>query len=543
MHTYSKAQQVFNELKSKFEKTFSKSLLKVQWKPINNSFSEVFNIEYQGGVVTVKAEGYLGAIFALQQLQAGMLSGHLKNFLGPTVPSFKLRPLWLNESFKMLTEDTTRTHQFCSKILELGYNALIVDEIEEKGDIFSLLEEIRSYGIQILLKLSFLQKDSYVKHSPIHRKYHPSFIQSLKRTFARYPMVDYFFWESQWQSPGFTEDIEADRYTLYEIILEEAHLLEKSLPPSKNLIFYVPALDTERAEESAAWILRLARDLQKKDSILAFSAVAGDYFASYLSPHPIWRSLQAEWEPSHAWIMPIINIGSVKHGEGLWPFLTYDLIDTYVLPSQNSSFFGVLTLANHLPNEKGFHACNLWVAAQSLWRKNLPGSAWVNTWFCSHQSSWDYPLHAPILDQIRVLTKQIHFLLSCTDEKKRNQISSQECRIYAESILAQLQEIHMQLEKQEKKRLKKPVDTTLWDYFIHFSCDIKRMLQLVLQSFNVSLQQQSLDGEDQESFWTTCTGRSFHGNKGQSRIQLLESPNPGHPGSRMHAIYKENRFI
>ncbi len=536
-----RAKVVFEELKQKFERTYFAQANAIHWLSIGDSSSEDYHIQYAHGKITVKTHGYLGAIHAIQAIQTGIASGHLVHFLGPRTPHFKLRPLCLDEDIKTVSLNPEQLHKCCTRILELGYNAILIDELDNPTQLKNLCTQVKSYGLKILLKPSFLQIQKLKKHSPLNKVYQDSLTDYLKDLLSNHLDFDYLFWESNWQTLEFIHDPNADQYTLSEIMHKEARLLESILNPSKNLVFYVPAIDEHVAKQCTPWIPSLADDL-KQDTILAFSAVAGDFFSDFLPIHPLWNQLRLKKEASSAAFMPILNIGNVKQGEGLWPILVDDFIDECIGRSHHAHFSGILSIAKHLPNEGGLHACNLWVASQAMWKPKLPAFLWQETWFSAYRPDWNAVLYRSLLKQIRVVSRQLHALLPTTKEINHHHLSSQECRLTVESILAQINDIHARLEKEEKKRIRSSDAATLWDYFTFFAIDVRRIILHILQRFNISTPSILDENEIKESFWTEFSKQSSQ-LRSNNRISFLESPNKGLSGSRMSLIYQENRLF
>lgn len=516
--------QVFEELRQKYEK--QKSQACIHWLPIDHKDSEDFEVSYAGGIWQLKAHSYLGAIYGLQSLQSAISSRQLSDLLGFNRPHFKIRPLWMKESIALVLNDSQKWHVFCSKILELGYNAILIDEKKE-NNFRAFCKTVKNYGLKIILKPS-CQKPA----SPFDQSFYTSTVRGLKDL----PYIDYLFWESAWLHPEFLEDPHSERYTLSEIVLAEAQMLEKNLEESIKIIFYLPASDFKTAQQSAGWMLNFANQLSTRTT-LAFPAAAGNIYDDSLPAHPFWNVLCAQIHPTSATFMPLLNVGQVKRSEGLWPILTYDLLDEYFGRCSKGNFLGFLALTNHLPSNKGILDCNLWTAAQTMRSPQKKAFLWTEAWFAAFRADWNYSILSSSLNQIRFLSKQLSSFRSYAIEENRPQLSSQDCRIMAESLLGQLGELQIKLEKEERKRFEQSDKTTLWDYFVHFAYDARKMIFSVMQSFNVSC---SINEEEmKESFWTALD-QSSSLTRARNGVTFLSKPNKGAPGSRMRQIYKEN---
>ncbi|MBN9376900.1 MAG: hypothetical protein BGO14_01870 [Chlamydiales bacterium 38-26] len=535
-----KAKLVFEDLKNEY---YQSCKVPIHWLSLAPSHSENYKAEIEQGALKVKAEGYLGAIQALQKIRIGLKSGHLQDFLGFHSPQFRTRCLMIGSSMQSLLGNSDKTHQFCKRILEMGYNSLLIETVEEKKDFTQLCKDLQNYGFKIILKFKPSQVQNASKRSPLDSSYAHFIHQQLDDFISKHPSFDFLFWESQWLDPSFLHSPTADAYTLSEAVLLEARLLENKLAMhAKSLVLYLPVNDSTSAELCSPWILNLADQLDAK-TILAFSAVCGDYYADHLAPHPIWNKIRSRIPSAKAALMPILNIGNVRQGEGLWPILIQDLIDDYIMRCPHTHFPGVFCATHQIPQRESLLDCNLWVTGQVLWNPHMPSLSLFDTWFTAFRPEWNFMSNRALFIQLRNLSKQLNLLRSWIKEINRDSITSQECKISAESILIQLSEIQTQLEKQERKRLKKCEKTALGDYFFHFSNDAKKIILHVLQGFNLSLPQLLNEQELKESFWTDYNVKSGQGLRGSAQISFLETPNRGAPGSRTHAIYQENHLF
>jgi hypothetical protein len=77
-----------------------------------------YHASLRGGELEITAASPLGLSYGVRQCMTALQSGHLEEFLGRREPCFSFRPLWLSslDNFD------------ASTIVELGYNAIIVNE-------------------------------------------------------------------------------------------------------------------------------------------------------------------------------------------------------------------------------------------------------------------------------------------------------------------------------------------------------------------------------------------------------------------------------
>jgi hypothetical protein len=527
-----KVKAIFEELKEEFNKTLTSASPVIQWKPVPHSLKENYELHYAGGLLSIQAAGYLGAIQALQTIQIGIASQHLADFLGKVKPRFALRPLWLENSLLPALNDPEKLHVFCKKILQLGYNAVL---LQDSGHL-SVCNQLQDYGLKIILKPS-IEKIRTV--SPLNKLFKEEITAYLNKLKTDHIPFHYLFWESHWQHPEYARDPLAEDMVFPELVLAEAKAVESLLEEKQKLIFYLPVADEQSAKQCAAWMKRLTDDLSQK-SILAFPAVAGDHRSDHLISHPFWNIYRQQTIPNSASIMPVVNVGALNHGEGIWPVIVQDLIDDYF--TRGSHFLGIISTLGHLPKTGGINDCNLWIASQKMWN-DLPSASLIETWFAAYRPDWNYSYNSLNIKQIRFISKQLYHLRTLTNEKSRDHYSSQDCRLMLESLLLQLNEIHLRLEKEERKRIKRSATPTLWDYFTYFNSDVKKMIMQIAQSCNATITNIFNENDSKESFWTEMSSTAGQGLQANARITILNSPNKGNPNSRMMEIYQENRLF
>ncbi|MBS4167181.1 MULTISPECIES: hypothetical protein [unclassified Neochlamydia] len=508
-----KIKLLFETLRKKYSSIKAlKPYPEIHWLSIDNSGLESFRASHAAGRINIKAQGYLGAIYALQQIHTGIRSGHLADFLGHIKPRFKIRPLWIEDSIKALLGQPHKIEEFVTTVLELGYNTIVVDQYNDEINLTSLCAALQSYGLKVVLKLSHFQAQQQAICSPLTPAYSDkvkSYINQISSQNAHY---DFLFWESQWQHPEFLEAPGMDFYTLPELVLEEARLVENILEKSKTLIFYVPADQEESAQQSASWMSRLANDL-RQNTVLAYSVTAEDCLLNNQSPHPFWNQLRHQIEKSFSPLMPVLNVGQVPQSEGLWPLLVHDLIDEYMLRCQNEHFLGVLCVANQLPAKKGIHHCNLWTASQMMWKAQIPAFMWVETWFSAHRPDWNYNFYAPFFYQIGLLSKQLNQLRSLAKQQSAGHPSSHECRLFVDSLLVQIDTLISRIDKEERKCLQKSENIALGEYFKFFAEDARFIILQILPDLNLSLPHLLNEKDRQSSLEQRSKRRLMHEQK------------------------------
>ncbi len=504
-----KTQEYADALTRDFAKLINRKPLPTFLSQKMEGKKEAFSASYGGGILTLKSTTPLSNVFGIQQLITGINSGHLAEFLGESQPRFELRPLWVGCDRLVkaapevtlafphsLVADSEKIHPFCQRILDLGYNGVLFGArqdssypIKEEWDISSLFDVVQQHGLKVIVKPSTAKEDH------------------LDTLFHSFPSIDYLFWETPLKRADGTK-------TLLESHIEEMKRLEKACG-QVGLIYFIPAADKSEAEQQAQWLPWLCDEAGER-TILAFPAVAGQMTADFLQLHPFWNALRASPDTSSTPLMPIVNCGALKQGEGLWPVLNYDLIERFFERCYRHHFAGIMTLVNQLPQKRSMLDCCLWIASQAQWGNKAP-LLLAETWFLANRPDIDFAAHASTFREIRNVSLQ----LAALSTNSSPFMTHEECRFLTESLLSRIKEIHIKLVP------------SLRDSFTFFERDARRIILRFLQKHNSGLANLLMEDSQGESFWTQM-------NKGN--VLLLEEPLKGAPGSLMEQIYKENRF-
>lgn len=544
-----KAQWIANRI---CKKLAPNNEIPIIWKAQENGKDESFSIFVEKGSIKIEAESYLAAAFGVSQALVGIKSGHIAEFLGEARPRFVLRPLAIggNHSVQLtenmeiiipsffIQEELSHVELYCQRIIELGFNAILLGTDQNEANSFSKLgtfnfneicKTFHEYGIKVILQPTFL----YGVQASLENK---SYVQTcVEELCNRYPHIDYLFWKSfSLDKKRILNQREIRELTLKEVIVREIKMLEEVT--SCSLIFYIPVANTLSGRQQAAWMEQLCDEVNK-DSIIAFSAVVGEPYEDHLAPHPFWEVLRNSPDISATRLMPIVNIGLIGQGEGLWPGFSIDLLEKFFSRMYRHCFAGAISLVNVLPREGGLLDCSLWATSQYLWRERSPRLL-VETWFQAFRPDWEMTTLWEFFNGVREIMMQLSFLRSLSREAKKEIISVEECRAMAESILYRLKEMQIKVEKQRYKNSRKFQTPTVGDYLNFFTGDVQRIVQHFLQtSYPNPLNEEN----SKESFW--ASNLSNLGNGTRSAITFLDKPKRGKAGSVMELIYLENRLI
>lgn len=522
-------------------------------KKRNTQNSESFSCHYTSGTFHLEAESPVGVVYGLHQLQMGIQSGHQGEYQGTYSPKSPLRPLWIGCPNKIMLTPCVGVHipdfflkkeegvlnRFCQRLLELGYNSVLLGSYENNIDtavdepnfeLNSSLEVIRSYGIKVILKPVF---QALSTKCPLDSRHVQSTHQCFQDLFKKAPAIDFIFHECCMVNPELLQDPSVRNATDYDLVIAELSMLEQALEGKASLIFYVPT-SPRHAHQQSKWLSLLCDDVGPK-TIVAFSAVSGVPWADHLSPHPFWKELRQSPDCSATPLLPIINIGCIRQGEGLWPTLTLDLIEKYFPRCHRHHFAGVIGLVNYLPASGALLECNLWVASQELWKPNSSILS-VETWFRAQRPDLDFDLFAQPLREIRILAIDLSLIRSLHAEQHCETISNDERRALAESIWARLKKLQIVFEANQRIPIDAKSRVGFADYFLYFLTDTRRILFNFIKNCHISIPHIRHEDNIEAGFWTTPSSN-------YGLLNFLEQPQEGPLGSGMAQIFAENRLF
>nr|WP_249274169.1 hypothetical protein [Parachlamydia sp. AcF125] len=510
---------------------------------IKQGREEFYEAHYYAGTFHIQASDWRTLAFAIHTLKIGAMSGHYADFLGEKKPKFHLRPLWiecdlLTETEQgiawviphYLRENDSQVTTFAKRLISLGYNAIVLgardQSLPKHAQEFSLEKvclTLRSLGIKIILKPTFSKREKHLDKK--------IFLEVIQKKSC----FDYLFIENGSVFPCLSTGENERELTSADLALYEVKFLEKLLGNQQGLIYYVPSPNGEVSKAQAEWLPSFCDEVGAH-TMIAFSAVSGDPTSDHAHPHPMWNILRKIPYVSATPLIPIINVGNVHQGEGLWPILTLADIDYYYNHCHRHPFAGMVHLVNQLPQPGAILDCSLWAASQPAW-SNLSTALLVETWFSAYRPEMEYLKMAEVWKKNQEIATELSLIRSLIREKKRDKISAEGCKALSESLLSRL---HYLQEILRNSASKNPHFANYCQYFIR---DAKRMVHHFLQCFNVSIGA-ILKGEDFEpSFWTSIQEGKEQGLRGATQILILDKPNAGAPDSPMNAIYKESRLF
>ena len=504
---------------------------------IEKHADEIYSCENNKKTLHLKAANLRTAYFGMHNLAIGIKSGHLAEHLGENKPRFAWRPLSIvktrehiiNPEISLFLPNFTKTgwDDLCVRTIELGFNSLLfpisqsMESSTSNPSVQNIFRTIQEYGLKIIVQPKF----KFNAFSPFEIRYANTLNQNFQSLLKLYPEIDGVFWESQailseTSNPGLFRDV-----TQQDLVEAEIKSLEKAIGPEKRrLFFYIPAPNYEKAKQQAKWISQIC-DNVSANTIIAFSSVAGGHFADHLPPHPFWNTLRESPDISATPLMPLVNIGSVNLGEGLWPSLSLDLIEDYISRCYRHSFAGAILQIANMPKRGALLDGALWTTSQYLW-KERPPHLLLATWFLARRPELNIMFHRNLLIETRELVRLLSKIISEPPQ------TNAEGKMIAEHLLVRLNYLQFAFEAEKQKPIYPKISWS--EYFKPFARDAKNIIHHYMLQHQIHLPSMRKEEHFDLGFWTK--------NGSHAKILLDEPFSAFDEKSPMRAILNENRL-
>lgn len=483
---------------------------------------------------------------------------HVNTSIANIRPKFPLRPVWigchdsyaLNElvgvhlpEYFFGDEGLQRIEECCRRLVELGFNAIILGSrkalftekpLEKVESLSRLVSIFHEHGLKVIIKADiYLPAD--VSHCPYDTDFQ-CFIRSSLQFFSQEDCkIDGLFWESAFLYQDYHRHKSGVDATQAEKVSLEIKLIEGVLGKKIPLFYYLPTSDFAMAERQGCWFKDVCDEVLSTTT-LVFSYVSGQPWQDYEPIHPFWNLLRSFEDSIGTRLMPILNVGDIDQGKGFWPNVAADLIGDCLSRCTTHPFSGVISLVEQIPKSKALLECSLWAAAQSQ-SHQTPPQIFVESWFAKVRPDLNYLRYSEALLQTRKIIIQIGLIRSLTHESNRDKITQGECRLIAESLLAQLKYLQHLFDKE--KTVPSRVSPSLKDYFTFFVRDARRIILHFLQCYNVSMPQILSSDDFNEGIWTAIEQGEGQGFRSMASVHFLSESNSGKEGSFLRKVYNE----
>lgn len=521
---------------------------------------EAYEVTWAGGVLNVRSTSDLAAAQGCACVATALKAGHVSEALGNHEARHALRILWpvcdqavsVGENlvlgvpsflFEAFEACPSRSEAYCRRLVALGFNAVVVGHhpsrrlvnVQNGVDLDSFLRSLHGYGLRIILKPSWARvaEDNCV--SPLNAIYRQRVLEAVSRLVGqRQKDMDLFMWQSLWEERSFFEGEEAEDVIGFDVMAAEMRLFEEALGDSVPLIYYLEKGSAADAGRQARWLQRLSQE-SKPTTVMAFSSVAGCSWQDHLPPHPLWQELRADPVPSKSWL-PVVNVGGLRQGEGLWPTISLDVAEKY-LCGQSHMRSGAICLTRSLPLSGTLLEGSLWVAGQLLWNPCSVQDV-LRTWWKAHRGE-NIDTWLPLLVMARQLVVDLSRLRAAAEGDQSQLCSTEWYRAHATRLMSQLNELQLAVKEMavpSRRSSRVPLEI----YFSFFFRDAKRLLLYCLETLRAPLSN-VLGGEElSDSFWTSMQA-NHSGGLSLGSVVLHEEAKRGKDHEVMARLFDETR--
>lgn len=474
-----------------------------------------------------------GLPFGQFLLTLGMASHHISDYVGSYQAGFPLRALWIKGDALMKVTSSTgcsfskklmgeAPDKIAQRLFELGFNTLVfgswksADHPPIEGELYQKFAELQAAGIRIVVKL-----EGEWNGCPLDPKHAGSIQEKLQDALQVLPKGVDIFYSSQWNTSKYLAEVHAKDATLGELVLAELRLVEEVLPQSASLFFHLPYHAGVRESFWEKSFQHLCDDAGIKTAI-AFDFCAGAAWEAPNIQHPLWEILRTQKSSSSTPLIPIVDIGAVTQGEGLWPLATVDLIPQILPFVKRHPLAGVIGLVPGMPLPNSLLEASVSSWGYALWTR-VTDFHFFESWGMAHFPELGTAQFKAVVDLSRDIANKIHFLESGGPAPSL-------ARQIGESLAGRAKEL------EALAQLQKSALSEIVPYFIR---DARRSLLRLLQEYQISLPNLLQTEDWQEGIWTEGSSLASIGKAG-GKVTLLSAPNRGAPGSRLDRWVQEN---
>jgi hypothetical protein len=553
-----KALEVAKEISRGYSQDIENEKYKtVYCESVQNDPYDEYTIHYQSKEFSIHATNPRAAAYAMSQLKAHVMGKHHQDIIGVTKPLYKLRPIWIrSDQHVSLTENVgcylpsfflgkkrNNFEKFCQRILELGFNAVILGSrgltVEQKSttsfkELQVLHQLFGEYGIHLIIKPVVYTPpgDSSFFLTPCEQQFVQRVKQALSDIRKVAPSLKYVLWESVYCDEDFHYHPSGREQTKFDKVCGELRLVEGELSDGTTLIYYLPTTDAAMARKQADWFSRFLNEAGER-TICAFSAVAGSPEGDHLGSHPFWEVLRQTDHPTSTPVMPILNTGGVHQGGGYWPNFPVDLFEEYLFQQEDFPIAGFVHCMRNIPKKGSLADAFAWVAGMSMWRRRHPKDL-LQTWCRGHFPDGDFSCLMALLKKARSVILELSFFKDSTVEAPLAE--GVRCRV--DTVLAMIKEIEYVVKNSLKFRgFAKRAVKEMFQLFIK---DARRNVLQFAYDHDVSISSSMGSDFQGEGVWTQLSSGGVGGGAvSAGRVTLLDEPHIGEDGTPSHKVHWE----
>ena len=446
---------------------------------------DYFRLSLDQGKVKLEGGSESALLQGMGLLDAVVPSGHIADYLGDHQAECSCR--WL---YPMGDYDE---EALCRRLLQLGYNGVIVDHIPSNIQIFKELD------IQIVLTVDTPEA------TPLDNEWDPG-LEDLEG-------VDAVYWKGSYGSERYLHHPNARDDLMIDLAMREVQALEEAIKGRCGLVYELDPV------APIHWVPELMDAVGEK-TMISFSALNGSPTEDHLDHHPLWKLLRELPDTSATRLLPILNSGGVCQGEGLWPVVPLEMIDYAKIHMRRQPFGGAVVMTRYLSQPGTFLDAALWTSGHSLWG-GYPPRLLLETWCKTYHPSL---VSLELLGDIWKVSRRLSGL------KAVGARPTEECRMLSESLIGELNRLQGEADRCEGD---------ICDYYTYFARDARRIVLHFLQTHHAPMVN-VLNGDDLEaSFWTAIQQGSGSGLGTGAKVSVLHEPQKGDAGTPMRRIYED----
>ena len=493
--------------------------------------TELFECKYHANELHLRASNSLSAAYALSLASVSARAGYLGEWVGKWQAPYSLRPILLHgdQALRLpsgglcsiphhllsVLENKESLLNWVTRLVSFGYNAVLfamdpTSQIEPITAPFqSFMKQLQEYGLSIGVQ-------PVLSDEPMEPQ--------LRRLLRDLPSIDFIYWPHAMDAALGLTALQRREWTQCDTALWYAQQIERLLPAQTRMIFSLLAKDEAEALQQSYWITDLGNQLDPS-SILAFPALSGPYEQSHLPLHPYWYCLQRATVPLGIPLLPIANAGGIGLGEGYWPVLTTQLVNSIVPRMRRHRFCGLGVLSSGLPRKDGFAAANLWVWGGVQWRP-ISGEHLAEAWFDGLRPDLNIQQHQVTLQYAWEAVRVLSELKSDTRQKE----------VFAaiERILPWVSQVNKQTDLVPKGEEGWVGQSTMTDYLRFYVRDLCHLIDAAFDSLRLPSPFPVSESNSLAGIWTAPE---------KNIIRPTKQPRFDADDPRMTLVFHENRVI
>jgi hypothetical protein len=506
----------------------------------NKTSLQSYHSQLWRGKLSVRAETPLSAAYGVCRSLIAW-RGQVTEWLGDQQPRYENRLLWIegdveikldpaltivlprhlvSSSLSITLEE--RIVILCRKAIEMGFNGLILGalfaEVLQSGDLprsecLLIDQVIAGFGLRFFIMP--LASDESIDYSTLFDVF-PACCGVVYRCvkLAKQP----------------------ESTTQLEKLVMQVNCVRQAVPDSKELLCYLPQdiLTCQKYRYSGVWSQLC--DQLPGNTTLVFSATAADPPSLAVSMHPFWNELRCSLDVSGVPLLPLLNVGAIGCGGGLWPLSLANEIENTIAKCRRHYFSGVIAIIPAMPKDGSLAHSNLWVTAQRLWRGEASASELMALWFDVYRPDVDYTKAMPLLTEATALALEVTSLFSVSIAK-----SHEQWRAALESAFARLKNLSCQMWEELHHAVLASLPS-LKDCFEPFYVEMRRLLFQLMLVQQVSLPQIVEDGDLSAGFWTKLNAVRGQSVRAGAEIAYVKSCQVDDLPSNLQFVYRSTYF-